>query len=143
VVGSIIAAALTPETPDADLDALRQRSMALGDRFPLYPELIAEAAKHGHLQPAVVYGYWPCASERNDVIVYDPASGAEAARLHLPRQTDDEKRHLCIADWFRPRGGAPLADEQAFIPAAAWANGARDVPTGQSLTRPSRGGAPG
>jgi glycine/serine hydroxymethyltransferase len=44
-VGSIIAEALTPETTDADLDALRQRSKALGDRFPLYPELIAEAAR--------------------------------------------------------------------------------------------------
>ena len=43
-VGSIIAAALVPEATDADLDALRGRSKALGDRFPLYPELIAQTA---------------------------------------------------------------------------------------------------
>jgi glycine hydroxymethyltransferase len=41
-VGAIIAAALLPEATDADLDALRQRSAALGARFPLYPELLAE-----------------------------------------------------------------------------------------------------
>jgi glycine hydroxymethyltransferase len=44
-VGAIIAEALTPDTTDADLDALRQRSKALGDRFPLYPQLIAETAR--------------------------------------------------------------------------------------------------
>jgi len=43
-VGAIIAAALVPEATDADLDALRTRSKALGDRFPLYPELIAQTA---------------------------------------------------------------------------------------------------
>ncbi len=43
-VGAIIADALTPDTTDAGLDALRQRSRALGERFPLYPQLIAEAA---------------------------------------------------------------------------------------------------
>ncbi len=44
-VGAIIAEALTPDTTDADLDGLRQRSKALGDRFPLYPQLIAETAR--------------------------------------------------------------------------------------------------
>jgi glycine hydroxymethyltransferase len=43
-VGAIIAGALTPGATDADLDALRQRSRALGDRFPLYPQLIADTA---------------------------------------------------------------------------------------------------
>lgn len=44
-VGAIIAEALTPETTDAGLDTLRQRSKALGERFPLYPQLIAETAE--------------------------------------------------------------------------------------------------
>ncbi len=41
-VAAIIAEALTPATADADLDALRARSGALGARFPLYPQLINE-----------------------------------------------------------------------------------------------------
>ena len=38
-VGEIIVAALAPDCSDAALEALRQRSKALGDRFPLYPRL--------------------------------------------------------------------------------------------------------
>ena len=41
-VGAIIAEALMPATTDAGLDALRVRSRALGERFPLYPQLISE-----------------------------------------------------------------------------------------------------
>ncbi len=42
-VAAIIVAALRPEATDADLDALRARSRALGERFPLYPRLLAES----------------------------------------------------------------------------------------------------
>jgi glycine hydroxymethyltransferase len=38
-VGEIIVAALAPDASDAELEALRERSKALGDRFPLYPKL--------------------------------------------------------------------------------------------------------
>ena len=94
---------------------------------PVLKRLVAETTQHGHLQPAVVYGYWPCASERNDLVLFDPDSGAETARFNLPRQTSANGRNLCISDWFRPLGAPALGDEQSFIPAAAWANGARDV----------------
>jgi 5-methyltetrahydrofolate--homocysteine methyltransferase len=94
---------------------------------PVLKRLIADSAQHGHLTPAVAYGYWPCASDRNDLIIFDPDSGAETARLNLPRQTGDDAKHLCIADYFRPLGADPLGDEQAAFPAAAWARGARDV----------------
>lgn len=40
-IGQIIVAALRPEAGDADLEALRARSRAIGDRFPLYPRLHA------------------------------------------------------------------------------------------------------
>jgi glycine hydroxymethyltransferase len=40
-IGRIIAAALRPETTEEDLEALRARSRAIGERFPLYPRLLA------------------------------------------------------------------------------------------------------
>ena len=43
-IGRIIVAALDPAASDADLDALRARSRAIGERFPLYPELRDGAA---------------------------------------------------------------------------------------------------
>jgi glycine hydroxymethyltransferase len=43
-IGQIIVAALRPEVPDAELDALRARSRAIGERVPLYPRLLAGTA---------------------------------------------------------------------------------------------------
>jgi glycine hydroxymethyltransferase len=43
-IGRIIAAALRPEATDGDLEALRARSRAIGDRFPLYPRMQAGTA---------------------------------------------------------------------------------------------------
>ena len=40
-IGRIIVAALRPEATDGDLEALRARSRAIGERFPLYPRLLA------------------------------------------------------------------------------------------------------
>ncbi|HVW51649.1 MAG TPA: dihydropteroate synthase, partial [Trinickia sp.] len=55
----------------------------------------------GLLEAGVVYGYFPCVSEGNDLVVLDE-SGAERARFTFPRQRRD--RRLCLADFFRPRG---------------------------------------
>lgn len=43
-IGQIIVAALRPEATADDLEALRSRSRAIGDRFPLYPRLHAGTA---------------------------------------------------------------------------------------------------
>ena len=49
---------------------------------------------------AVTYGYWPCHSEGNTLIVGAPDEpGREVARFTFPRQRRD--RRLCLADFFR------------------------------------------
>src|SRR5579859_1035726 len=52
------------------------------------------------IEAAVVYGYFPCVSEGNDLVILD-GSGAARERFSFPRQRRD--RHLCLADFFRPR----------------------------------------
>jgi 5-methyltetrahydrofolate--homocysteine methyltransferase len=53
------------------------------------------------LRPAVVYGYFPCNSQDNDLIIWhDAARTRERLRFTFPRQQD--KRRLCISDFFRP-----------------------------------------
>src|SRR5579859_3109376 len=52
------------------------------------------------IEAAVVYGYFPCVSEGNDLVILD-GSGAAQERFSFPRQRRD--RHLCLADFFRPR----------------------------------------
>ena len=58
----------------------------------------------GLLQAAVAYGYFPCVSEGNDLVILDEGGG-ERARFRFPRQRRD--RRLCLADFFRPSGVGP------------------------------------
>jgi 5-methyltetrahydrofolate--homocysteine methyltransferase len=51
------------------------------------------------LEAGVVYGYFPCVSKGDDLIVLHD-DGSERARFTFPRQRRD--RHLCLADFFRP-----------------------------------------
>jgi 5-methyltetrahydrofolate--homocysteine methyltransferase len=52
------------------------------------------------LEAAVVYGYFPCYSEGNTLVVLDENGAAERARFTFPRQRTE--RRLCIADYFKP-----------------------------------------
>ncbi|MEU4267472.1 methionine synthase [Streptomyces sp. NPDC026092] len=51
------------------------------------------------LEAAVVYGYFPCVSKGDDLIILDEA-GNERTRFTFPRQR--RGRRLCLADFFRP-----------------------------------------
>ncbi|GAA4354881.1 methionine synthase [Angustibacter luteus] len=58
----------------------------------------------GLMEAAVVYGYFPCVSEGNDLVILHhegPQAGEERVRWTFPRQRRD--RRLCLADFFRPR----------------------------------------
>jgi 5-methyltetrahydrofolate--homocysteine methyltransferase len=65
------------------------------------------------LEAAVVYGYFPCVSEGDSlVILTEPRIDApERHRFTFPRQARD--RHLCLADFYRPRS-AGVVDVIAF-----------------------------
>jgi 5-methyltetrahydrofolate--homocysteine methyltransferase len=68
----------------------------------------------GLLEAAVVYGYFRCASEGNDLIVLGQDGQAEAERFSFPRQRRD--RRLCLADFFKPQdsGHGAQTDVVAF-----------------------------
>lgn len=51
------------------------------------------------LEAAVVYGYFPCVSKDDDLILLDD-QGNERTRFTFPRQR--RGRRLCLADFFRP-----------------------------------------
>ena len=51
------------------------------------------------LEAAVVYGYFPCVSKGEDLIILDE-QGNERTRFTFPRQR--RGRRLCLADFFRP-----------------------------------------
>ena len=53
------------------------------------------------LEAAVVYGYFPCWSEGDDLVVLQDDGVTERCRFTFPRQRRD--RHLCLSDFFRSR----------------------------------------
>lgn len=68
---------------------------------PIFEEWCARVKELGWLKLGVAYGYFPCQSEKNEVIIFSPDDlNKEIARISFPRQVDDKRR--CIADYFLP-----------------------------------------
>jgi 5-methyltetrahydrofolate--homocysteine methyltransferase len=68
---------------------------------PRLRALINEVQSKGWLNAAVVYGYFPCYSEGNDLVILNHEGvdkGKERVRFSFPRQSRD--RRLCISDFF-------------------------------------------
>jgi 5-methyltetrahydrofolate--homocysteine methyltransferase len=78
---------------------------------PVYEELKARSEREALLVPQVVYGYFPCQSEGNDLVVYQEDGRTERARFTFPRQPAG--RRLCLADFFASRESGRL-DVVAF-----------------------------
>ncbi len=79
----------------------REEYRAWADREvrPHLARMLKLCAEEGILQPQAVYGYWPAAADRDDLVLFDPDSGDEVARFALPRQKRLDG--LCMADFFR------------------------------------------
>ena len=81
---------------------------------PRLRALLNEVQSQGWLSAAVVYGYFPCYSEGNDLVVLHhdgPDKGTERVRFTFPRQTRD--RRLCLSDFFRSKESGEV-DTVAF-----------------------------
>ena len=65
---------------------------------PVYNELKERAKREELLTPRVVYGYFPCQSAGNDLIIYEDDERTERLRFTFPRQPAGKR--LCLADYF-------------------------------------------
>lgn len=77
---------------------------------PIYEELKERSKREKLLVPKVVYGYFNCQSEGNDLIIYGEDT-KERARFTFPRQPGG--KNLCLADFFASRESGNL-DVVAF-----------------------------
>jgi 5-methyltetrahydrofolate--homocysteine methyltransferase len=80
-------------------------AMAETEGRPRLRQLLNEVQSNGWLEAAVVYGYFPCVSDGNDLIILHhegPDKGKERTRFSFPRQSRD--RRLCLSDFFAPIG---------------------------------------
>ena len=79
-------------------------AMVENEGRPRLRKLLNEVQSQGWLEAAVVYGYFPCVSEGNDLVILHhegPEKGKERMRFSFPRQSRD--RRLCISDFFASR----------------------------------------
>lgn len=68
---------------------------------PLFYEWCERAIERDWIQPKVAYGYFPCNSDKNELVIYTPEDHSkEHCRIRFPRQIADARR--CIADYFLP-----------------------------------------
>jgi len=83
--------------------------MAKEQGRPQLRSLLNEVQSKGWLNSAVVYGYFPCVSEGNDLIVLHhegPLKNQERVRFTFPRQSRD--RRLCLSDFFKSRSSGEI-----------------------------------
>jgi 5-methyltetrahydrofolate--homocysteine methyltransferase len=78
------------------------KAWARDELRPVLRRMLDIAIRDEILAPRAAYGYWRCAAEGNDVILYDTDGDSELARFSFPRQ--NREGGLCIADFFRDVG---------------------------------------
>jgi 5-methyltetrahydrofolate--homocysteine methyltransferase len=84
---------------------------------PIKRKLEEEIAQSGLFEPKVVYGYFPCQSDGNDLVIYETEdqnlnhrghrdTQGELLRFTFPRQR--EGRRLCISDFFSAKASGKM-----------------------------------
>ncbi len=84
-----------------------------GQFMPILKKLQAECVERKWLVPRAVYGYWPCQSQGNDLILYADEKGEkELLRFRFRRQRG--VHNLSMADYIEEKGPASRMDVVAF-----------------------------
>jgi hypothetical protein len=66
---------------------------------PVLKRMLALAEEQQVLRPQAIYGYWKCAGQGNDLVLFEQDGITEACRFTLPRQPKQDGD--CIADFVR------------------------------------------
>jgi 5-methyltetrahydrofolate--homocysteine methyltransferase len=70
--------------------------------YPKFAEIKAQSIREKLLEAKLVYGYFPCNSSGNDLIIYQDDAKTERLRFTFPRQPVEQRggKNLCLADYF-------------------------------------------
>lgn len=80
--------------------------------YPILAEWKQRIISENLLHPRAVYGYFPCQSEGNTLLIYDPEKiqageiSEPITSFEFPRQRSG--RRLCIADFFAPKDSGKI-----------------------------------
>ena len=81
---------------DAEYEKIRKEKI-----LPLYAELQERCVREKILEPRYLYGYFPCVSEGDDLIILDEDRKTERVRFAFPRQKIAP--FYCLSDFFRSK----------------------------------------
>jgi 5-methyltetrahydrofolate--homocysteine methyltransferase len=74
---------------------------------PVLKRMLALAEEQNILKPQAIYGYWKCAGQGNDLILFAEDGVTEVCRFNMPRQPKEDGD--CIADFVRDVDDGPGA----------------------------------
>lgn len=66
---------------------------------PVLRRMLTLTEEQNILKPQAIYGYWKCAGQGNDVVLFEEDGVTEAVRFTMPRQPKEDGD--CIADFLR------------------------------------------
>ena len=72
---------------------------------PIFEQYKTRTVREKILEPKIIYGFFHCYSENDDLVILDGSKTNELTRFKFPRQSREP--YQCIADFFRPQGGEP------------------------------------
>jgi 5-methyltetrahydrofolate--homocysteine methyltransferase len=77
---------------------------------PKFAEIKAKAIREKLLEAKLVYGYFPCQSSGNDLIIYQDDERTERLRFTFPRQPIEQRggQNLCLADYFASKDSGKI-----------------------------------
>lgn len=78
--------------------------------YPKFKAIKAQATRDKLLEAKLVYGYFPCQSEGNDLIIYQDDEKTERMRFTFPRQPLEQRgsKNLCLADYFASKDSGKI-----------------------------------
>ena len=78
--------------------------------YPKFKAIKAQAIREKLLEAKLVYGYFPCQSEGNDLIIYESDERTERMRFTFPRQPIEQRggKNLCLADYFASKDSGKI-----------------------------------
>lgn len=80
---------------------------------PVFDALKEQSEREHLIVPRVVYGYFPCQSEGNSLIIYHDDQKTERTRFEFPRQPAGKR--LCLADYFASRDSGRIDTVALFL----------------------------
>ncbi|MCA3313968.1 MAG: methionine synthase [Roseomonas sp.] len=92
---------------------------------PVLKRMLTITEEQNILKPQAIYGYWKCAGQGNDLILFAEDGMTEVCRFNMPRQPKEDGD--CIADFVRDVDDGPAARDVIGLQVVTMGQKASDI----------------